>query len=133
MEANRFGLKLSLITLETATRPATCRSPPTRNRRTLQLADRVQRETNALCNLQVASNAKQTRPATWLQDGGFRYRMVCSLVLRPIPPKITWNVVLSKPQSGTASNMITGDVKTQIDRIWDAFWSGGISNPLEVI
>lgn len=29
--------------------------------------------------------------------------------------------------------MITGDIKNQIDRIWEAFWSGGISNPLEVI
>ena len=29
--------------------------------------------------------------------------------------------------------MVTGDLKNQIDRIWDAFWSGGISNPLEVI
>jgi hypothetical protein len=29
--------------------------------------------------------------------------------------------------------MITGDIKSQIDRIWDSFWSGGISNPLEVI
>ena len=29
--------------------------------------------------------------------------------------------------------MITGDVKNQIDHIWDSFWSGGISNPLEVI
>src|SRR5438046_10215275 len=29
--------------------------------------------------------------------------------------------------------MITGAIKSQIDRIWDAFWSGGISNPLEVI
>lgn len=29
--------------------------------------------------------------------------------------------------------MITGDIKNQIDRIWDSFWSGGISNPLEVI
>jgi type I restriction enzyme M protein len=29
--------------------------------------------------------------------------------------------------------MLTGDIKSQIDRIWDAFWSGGISNPLEVI
>lgn len=29
--------------------------------------------------------------------------------------------------------MITGTIKTQVDRIWDAFWSGGISNPLEVI
>ena len=29
--------------------------------------------------------------------------------------------------------MITGDIKNQVDRIWDSFWSGGISNPLEVI
>ena len=29
--------------------------------------------------------------------------------------------------------MITGDIKNQIDRIWDSFWSGGISNPLEVM
>ena len=29
--------------------------------------------------------------------------------------------------------MITGEIKGQIDRIWDAFAAGGISNPLEVI
>ncbi|MCB1256746.1 MAG: SAM-dependent DNA methyltransferase [Microthrixaceae bacterium] len=29
--------------------------------------------------------------------------------------------------------MVTGELKAQIDRIWDSFWSGGISNPLEVI
>lgn len=29
--------------------------------------------------------------------------------------------------------MITGPIKSQVDRIWDAFWSGGISNPMEVI
>src|SRR5215470_16323165 len=29
--------------------------------------------------------------------------------------------------------MLTGEIRKQIDRIWDAFWSGGISNPLEVI
>ena len=29
--------------------------------------------------------------------------------------------------------VITGDLKSKVDRIWDAFWSGGISNPLEVI
>ena len=29
--------------------------------------------------------------------------------------------------------MITGDIRNQIDSIWDAFWSGGISNPLEVM
>jgi type I restriction enzyme M protein len=29
--------------------------------------------------------------------------------------------------------MITGELRNQIDRIWDAFWSGGIANPLEVM
>jgi type I restriction enzyme M protein len=29
--------------------------------------------------------------------------------------------------------VITGELKSKIDKIWDAFWSGGISNPLEVI
>src|ERR1035438_2537033 len=29
--------------------------------------------------------------------------------------------------------MVTGELRNQIDRVWDAFWSGGISNPLEVI
>jgi type I restriction enzyme M protein len=29
--------------------------------------------------------------------------------------------------------VLTGELRSQVDRIWDAFWSGGISNPLEVI
>src|SRR5579872_2989903 len=29
--------------------------------------------------------------------------------------------------------MLTGELRSQVDRIWDAFWSGGISNPMEVI
>ena len=29
--------------------------------------------------------------------------------------------------------MITGTIKSQVDQIWNAFWSGGISNPMEVI
>ncbi|MGV3614083.1 MAG: type I restriction-modification system subunit M [Fimbriimonas sp.] len=29
--------------------------------------------------------------------------------------------------------MLTGDLRNQIDRLWDAFWAGGISNPLEVM
>ena len=28
---------------------------------------------------------------------------------------------------------ITGDLKSKIDNVWDAFWSGGIANPLEVM
>jgi type I restriction enzyme M protein len=26
--------------------------------------------------------------------------------------------------------MLTGEIRSQIDQIWNAFWSGGISNPL---
>ena len=29
--------------------------------------------------------------------------------------------------------MITGSLKAQVDKIWDSFWSGGISNPITVI
>src|ERR1035437_3767331 len=29
--------------------------------------------------------------------------------------------------------MLTGEIRSQIDQIWNAFWSGEISNPLEVI
>ena len=29
--------------------------------------------------------------------------------------------------------MLTGDIRNQVDQIWNAFWTGGIANPLEVI
>jgi type I restriction enzyme M protein len=29
--------------------------------------------------------------------------------------------------------MITGELRSQVDKVWDAFWSGGIANPMEVI
>ena len=29
--------------------------------------------------------------------------------------------------------MLTGEIKNQIDAIWNAFWTGGISNPMEVL
>jgi type I restriction enzyme M protein len=29
--------------------------------------------------------------------------------------------------------MLTGELKNQVNAIWDSFWSGGISNPLEVL
>src|SRR5438093_11169280 len=29
--------------------------------------------------------------------------------------------------------MLTGGIRSQIDRVWDSFWAGGIANPLEVI
>jgi len=33
----------------------------------------------------------------------------------------------------TAASVLTGELRNQIDRIWGAFWSGGIANPLEVL
>jgi type I restriction enzyme M protein len=32
-----------------------------------------------------------------------------------------------------AGAMLTGELRSQIDAIWNSFWSGGISNPLEVM
>ena len=29
--------------------------------------------------------------------------------------------------------MIIGELKSQIDKVWEAFWTGGLSNPLTVI
>ena len=29
--------------------------------------------------------------------------------------------------------MITGELKSKVDSVWNAFWSGGIANPIEVI
>ena len=29
--------------------------------------------------------------------------------------------------------MLTGEIRSQVDGVWNAFWTGGISNPLEVI
>lgn len=29
--------------------------------------------------------------------------------------------------------MLTGEIKSQVDKVWDSFWSGGIANPLEVL
>lgn len=29
--------------------------------------------------------------------------------------------------------MITGEIKSQVDRVWNTFWTGGISNPIEII
>ena len=29
--------------------------------------------------------------------------------------------------------LLTGSLKSRVDSLWDSFWSGGISNPLEVL
>ena len=30
-------------------------------------------------------------------------------------------------------NMINGELRSKVDKIWETFWTGGITNPLEVI
>jgi len=39
--------------------------------------------------------------------------------------------MLTRTQAVTT--LITGELKSKIDSIWDSMWSGGISNPLSVI
>ena len=29
--------------------------------------------------------------------------------------------------------MITGELRNKVDKIWETFWTGGITNPLSVI
>jgi len=29
--------------------------------------------------------------------------------------------------------MLNGEIRSRIDQVWNAFWAGGIANPLEVI
>lgn len=29
--------------------------------------------------------------------------------------------------------MIAGELRNKVDRIWETFWTGGITNPLDVI
>ena len=29
--------------------------------------------------------------------------------------------------------MLTGELRSKIDNVWNAFWAGGIANPVEVI
>ena len=32
-----------------------------------------------------------------------------------------------------SNSVLTGELKSKVDSVWDAFWSGGISNPIEVL
>jgi type I restriction enzyme M protein len=29
--------------------------------------------------------------------------------------------------------MLNGEIRSKVDQVWNAFWAGGIANPLEVI
>jgi type I restriction enzyme M protein len=57
--------------------------------------------------------------------------------IQPLPKKAELcfhyrlSLVAAKEEHGAA--MLTGEVRNQVDQIWNAFWSGGVSNPLSVI
>lgn len=34
---------------------------------------------------------------------------------------------------GAINNVIKGELRNKVDRIWESFWTGGITNPLTVI
>jgi uncharacterized coiled-coil protein SlyX len=64
------------------------------------------------------------------------------VILNGEPTQMDRYADVVKPESGRydhvsltrrRNHVITGSIKSQVDAIWNAFWSGGISNPMEVI
>ena len=35
--------------------------------------------------------------------------------------------------TGRTNDMVTGELKSKIDNLWEIFWTGGLTNPLDVI
>ncbi len=64
-----------------------------------------------------------------------------SICLQLAPTNVSWGklqmnpvlAVYSKPYPQPRIAMLTGEIRSQIHNIWNAFWTGGISNPLEAI
>src|SRR3954452_16074219 len=44
-----------------------------------------------------------------------------------------WTVRARKIEARGIKRMLTGELRSQVDSIWNDFWSGGVSNPLSVI
>jgi len=47
--------------------------------------------------------------------------------------KNSFKKLLKEPLNKGHIKLVTGEIRSKIDRIWEAFWSGGIANPLTVI
>ena len=80
---------------------------------------------HADCN---SSAAAQSRPP---YDRARRAECA-AIAVTPRSPAAGGRAAAVHDNKGTSA-MVTGTLKSQVDRVWDAFWSGGISNPLEVI
>ena len=51
----------------------------------------------------------------------------------PAVGHLVYKVRFGRSRRQGGPSVITGELKNKVDRIWDQFWSGGISNPLQVI
>jgi type I restriction enzyme M protein len=43
------------------------------------------------------------------------------------------NSLLHQFKEATQPSMITGPLRSAVDKLWEEFWTGGITNPLTVI
>jgi len=60
----------------------------------------------------------------------------CTLALGCTQPAPDIRTLARRPPPNTHKHptlMLTGELRSQVDAIWNAFWSGGIANPIEVI
>src|SRR5699024_5302499 len=44
-----------------------------------------------------------------------------------------YSIIVLYDNNRGALHMITGELRNKVDRIWESFWTGGITNPLTVI
>lgn len=47
--------------------------------------------------------------------------------------RLCYERMVGKSSIECRGGMLTGDIRNKVDQIWNAFWSGGVSNPLSVI
>ena len=73
---------------------------------------------------------KKSLPAgdDWLHEIKFDGYRIQGHLIKGTPALLT-RANLSNGQQP----MITGELKSKVDRIWNTMWSGGITNPLPVI
>lgn len=58
-------------------------------------------------------------------------RATCGATTRAI--RLAAAVTTQRQHKKDSDHMLTGELRSQVDAIWNAFWSGGISNPMEVL
>jgi type I restriction enzyme M protein len=51
---------------------------------------------------------------------------------QPVTPSTT-NAIKHLYLAENPTAMITGEIRSKIDRVWESFWTGGLSNPITVI